>query len=87
MLQYLLLVVLAYLAYRYFSWTGAAIVVVAWFALGYLYSVLRARASTKAAVQVISAPLSDDEKHHMSEMRERDRRMAEREASKNRYPR
>ena len=87
MLQYLLLIVLAYLGYRYFSWPGAAVVVVAWFGLGFLYRTVQARASRDAAVQVISKPLSDSEKQHLSDMRERDQRMAEREAAKSRYGR
>jgi len=86
-LQYILLILVAYLGYRYFSWTGAAVVVVAWFVLGYVYRATQSRASTNAAVQVISNPLSDDEKLHMNVMRERDQRMAERESSKGRYKR
>ena len=85
MLQYILLILVAYLAYRYFGWTGAAIVIVAWFVLGYLYRWMQARSSTNAAVQVISNPLSDAEKLHLNVTRERDQRMAEREESKNKY--
>ena len=85
MLQYILLILIAYVGYRYFGWTGAAVVVVAWFALGYIYRTMQARASTNKAVQVISNPLSDAEKLHLNVMRERDQRMAEREASKNNY--
>jgi uncharacterized membrane-anchored protein YitT (DUF2179 family) len=80
MLQYILLIVLAYLGYRYFNWQGAVAVVVLWFVLGYVYRMLQARASTRAAVQVISSPLSADEKLQMNVQHDHNQKMAERAA-------
>jgi len=82
LLQYLAVAVLAIFGFHFFSWPGAALVVVAWFALSYIYRNRQSQSSTAAAVQVISKPLSESEKQVWSDMQDRDHRMSDREAAK-----
>jgi hypothetical protein len=84
-LQFIALLVAAYLAYRWLGWPAALAVVVAYFAIGYFYRMWRANVDRQAAVQVLRTPLSDAEKIHMDLMKERDQRMSERQATKNKY--
>lgn len=85
MLQFIALLIAAGAAYYYLGWPWALAVVVAYFAIGYFYRMWRANADRQAAVQVLRTPLSDAEKIHMDLMKERDQRMAERQATKNKY--
>jgi len=85
LLQYLALAVLAIFGFHFFSWPGAALVVVVWFGLSYIYRSRQSQTSTDAAVAVISQPLSDAEKQHLSDVRDRDQRMTERETAKKNY--
>lgn len=84
-MQYILLAVLAYLGYRFYSWWGVLAVVVAYIVITVVYRMARANADKRAAVQIVGTPLSDAEKAHLSLMKERDQRMAERQASKTKY--
>ena len=85
MLQFIALLIAAGVAYYYFKWPAALAVVVAYLAIGDFYRMWRAEADRQAAGQVPRTPLSDAEEIHMDLMEERDQRMAERQATKNKY--
>ena len=78
MLQYLLLLVVAFFAYQWKGWPAALGVVVAYIVIVALYRMSRAKADKQAAIQVLRTPLSDAEKIHVSEIKERNQRLEER---------
>jgi hypothetical protein len=85
-LQFIVLAAAAYCAYRWLGgWPTAAGVVVIYFLVSYIYRSSRERSQRVNGALIVATPLSDAEKAHMGLMRERDQRMAERQAAKNKF--
>jgi len=83
-LQFIALAAVAYCAYRWLGgWPAAAGVVVIYFLATYMYRTSRERSLRVNAALIVATPLSDAEKAHLGVMRERDQRMSERQAAKN----
>jgi hypothetical protein len=84
-LQYIALAVAAFCAYQWLGgWPVAAGVVLVYFLATSLYRSSRARSQAVNGALIVARPLSDAEKTHLGVMRERDQRMAERQATKTR---
>lgn len=86
MLQFIALAAVAFCAYRWLGgWPTAAGVVVIYFLVMYVYRSSRERSQRVNAALIVGTPLSDAEKAHLGEMRERDQRMSERQSAKNKF--
>ena len=84
MLQFIVVAAAAYCAYRWLGgWPAAAGVVAVYLLVSYLYRSSRERSERVKAALIVAMPMSDAEKAHMGLMRERNQRMAERHAAKN----
>jgi hypothetical protein len=83
-LQFIALAAAAFCAYRWLGgWPSAAGVVVIYFLVMYMYRSSRERSQRVNGALIVATPLSDAEKAHLGVMRERDQRMSERQAAKN----
>jgi hypothetical protein len=85
-LQFIALAAAAYCAYRWLGgWPAAAGIVGIYFLVMYMYRSSRERSQRVNAALIVATPLSDAEKAHLGQMRERDERMADRQAAKNKF--
>jgi hypothetical protein len=83
LLQWILLLAVAYAAYRWLGgWPEAAGVVALYLVGSYWYRSSRAHSERVKGALIISAPLSDSEKAHMGAIAERNERMAQRPMGK-----
>ena len=88
MLLFLIFLVAAYFGYRWFGWTGvggAGVLFVVAYLLQSVFRTSRERSERVKGALLVGTPLSESEKLHMSNMKERDQRMAERQETKNKY--
>ena len=88
MLLFLIFLVAGYFGYRWFGWTGvggAGVLFLAAYVGQSLYRKAREHSNRVKGALLVGTPLSDSEKLHMSNMRERDSRMADRQTAKNKY--
>jgi hypothetical protein len=81
-LQWIVVLVVAYFAYRYLGWPAAAGTVVIYLLGSYLYRSSREASERVKGALIISTPLSAEEKAHMGDMAERNQRMAQRQSGK-----
>ncbi len=83
MLQWIVVLVVAYCAYRWAGgWPVAAGVIVLYVIGSYLYRKSREHSERVKAALIVSMPLSDAEKIHMESMQERNQRLAQRQSGK-----
>ncbi len=83
MLKLVIFAVLAYLAWRYYGWHGAAAVAAAYVVLSivwWLMARISASAARQEAARHMSAKLSDDEKAHLAATRDHQQVMADHKA-------
>lgn len=82
MLQWILVIVVAYFAFRWLGWPAAAGTVVLYLIGSYLYRKSREHSERVKGALIVSMPLSDSEKIHMESMQERNQRLAQRQSGK-----
>jgi hypothetical protein len=82
LLQWLLVLVVAYFAFRWLGWPAAAGVIVLYLIGSYLYRKSREHSERVKGALIVSMPLSAEEKIHMETMRDRNQRLADRQSGK-----
>jgi hypothetical protein len=82
LLQWILVLVVAYFAFRWAGWPAAAGVIVLYLIGSYLYRKSREHSDRVTGALIVSMPLSDSEKIHMESMQERNQRLAQRQSGK-----
>lgn len=80
MIRLILLVVIAYFIYLRFGWPGVAGAIVAYIILILIINALNASKTRQKANQLVSQKLSDDEKTHLSAVREHQEAMEDHRA-------
>jgi hypothetical protein len=75
MIRLLVLIVVAYLAYRYYGWYAAGGIIVAYFLLTWILASVNAGRSRQKADTLIHQKLSDAERTHLGAVGEHERAM------------
>ncbi|MBV8365112.1 MAG: hypothetical protein JO194_01290 [Candidatus Eremiobacteraeota bacterium] len=84
MLQWVLVLVAAYLAYRFLgnNWLAAAGVIVVYLLFSTWYRISQERSKRVQGALIVSMPLTDLEKAHMGAISERNERLAQRQSQR-----
>ena len=83
MIRIIILAVIAYFAWRYYGWYGAAAVIGAYVLLVFTLSMINANRTRKSARCLIDQKLSDAEKTHLAATQEHQQAMHDRMAAFN----
>jgi len=84
-LQWVLVLVVAYLAYHYLGgqdWLAAGGVILIYLLASWWFRVSRERSNRLKGAEIVGRPLSDSEKVHFGDMSERNDRLAERQTQR-----
>lgn len=78
MFQWVLVLIVAYMAFRWAGWPAAAATVVVYLIASYIYRKSREHSDRVKGALIVSMPLSADEKIHMEAIGDRNQRLAQR---------